>query len=217
MGIKKPGNALRPCRTCNIKAQRRLPIEQGGQEIQNEPLHKSKDELQPDALGEPQRSVPNQRRQPQTLYIPHTDYDFTSPLIRTDLRRTIKEVERARSSEFRTLFGITYSSILLELRSVYFPRSFLVNIIYYMLFFVCNHIASSYYSYGKLPSLYYSIVLARNESCFRLKPSAVVFPAYKRKQASVFLLTVGTSDREPYLAHDPLDQRGLWAFRPPES
>ena len=34
-----------------------------------------------------------------------------------------------------------------------------------------------------------------------------------------FLLTAGvkTPDREPYLAHDPLDQRGLWAFRPPES
>ena len=75
-------------------------------------------------------------------------------------------------------------------------------------YFLFNHIASSYFSYGKLPQLYYSTVLARNKVALEY-PSAVV--SYTYKQASVFLLTAGkkTSDREPYLAHDPLDQRGL--------
>ena len=82
-------------------------------------------------------------------------------------------------------------------------------------FFVCNHIASSYYSYGKLPQLYYSTVLARNKVASGY-PSAVIFHACE--QAFIFSLDSRskTSDREPYLTHDPLDQRGLWAFRPPE-
>ena len=133
MGMKKPGNALRPCRTCNIKAQRRPPTEQSRQERQDEALHESEDELQPEALGEPQRSARNQRRQPQTLYVPHTDYDITNLPIRTDLRGTIEEVEQARSSEFKTLFGINHSSILLELHSVHFPRSFPVDIMHCVL------------------------------------------------------------------------------------
>src|SRR6266516_3514013 len=80
---------------------------------------------------------------------------------------------------------------------------------------IINHIALSCNSYGKLPQLYYSTVLARNKVASGY-PSAVIFHACE--QASVFSLDSRskTSDREPYLAHDPLDQRGLWAFRPPE-
>jgi hypothetical protein len=55
--------------------------------------------------------------------------------------------------------------------------------------------------------------LARNEVASEYL-SAVV--SYACEQASVFSFNSRnkTSDREPYLAHDPLDQRGLWAFRP---
>jgi hypothetical protein len=87
--------------------------------------------------------------------------------------------------------------------------------IYASIIIIINHIALSCNSYGKLPQLYYSTVLARNKVASGY-PSAVIFHACE--QASVFSLDSRskTSDREPYLAHDPLDQRGLWAFRPPE-
>src|SRR6266516_2517718 len=86
---------------------------------------------------------------------------------------------------------------------------------YDIIIIIINHIALSCNSYGKLPQLYYSTVLARNKVASGY-PSAVIFHACE--QASVFSLDSRskTSDREPYLAHDPLDQRGLWAFRPPE-
>jgi hypothetical protein len=52
-----------------------------------------------------------------------------------------------------------------------------------------NHIASSYFSYGKLPQLYYSTVWPEIKLLPDI-PSAVVFFMLV-KQASVFLLIVG--------------------------
>jgi hypothetical protein len=57
-------------------------------------------------------------------YMPHTDYSFESPPIRTNLRADIETVEMANDDESRKLTGIKGKSELLRLRSIHFPRSF---------------------------------------------------------------------------------------------
>ena len=93
IGMKRPGNAFRPCRTCEVKAE----------------------------IGQ------------NHYYVPHSDYNFENPPLRHGLRRTIKDVEVADSEESRKLAGITRSSILLELRSLHFPRSFPADIMHLVL------------------------------------------------------------------------------------
>lgn len=93
IGMKRPGNALRPCRTCLIKAELASRI----------------------------------------YYVPHSEYDFENPPLRSNLRRTIELVEEVDSDEYRKEAGITRSSILLEFRSLHFPRSFPVDIMHLVL------------------------------------------------------------------------------------
>ena len=57
-------------------------------------------------------------------YVPHTDYPFESPPIRTQLRVDIETVEIANDDESRLLTGIRGKTELLRLRSIHFPRSF---------------------------------------------------------------------------------------------
>jgi hypothetical protein len=94
IGMKRPGNALRPCRTCEIMA------EIGGS---------------------------------GHYYVPHTSYNFEDPPIRHGLRNLIKLVERSNSEESRKLAGVSRSSILLELPSLHFPRSFPADIMHLVL------------------------------------------------------------------------------------
>jgi Transposase family tnp2 len=93
IGMKRPGNAVRPCRTCMIKAE----------------------------LAS------------RTYYVPHSEYDFENPPLRSNLREMIQLVEEADSDDYRRETGITRSSILLELRSLHFPRSFPVDIMHLVL------------------------------------------------------------------------------------
>jgi Transposase family tnp2/Domain of unknown function (DUF4218) len=93
IGMKRPGNALRPCRTCEIRAE----------------------------MGKTH------------YYVPHSNYNFESPPLRKRLRNTIKLVEDADSEDSKKLTGITRSSILLELRSLHFPRSFPADIMHLVL------------------------------------------------------------------------------------
>jgi len=94
IGMKRPGNAFRPCRACEIKAERC-----GG----------------------------------NTYYVPHSNYNFGNPPLREDLRGMIRMVEEADSDEERKWTGISRSSILLELRSLHFPRSFPADIMHLVL------------------------------------------------------------------------------------
>ncbi len=57
-------------------------------------------------------------------YVPHTDYHFENPPIRTNLRANIETVEVANDDESRMLSGIKGKTELLRLRSIHFPRSF---------------------------------------------------------------------------------------------
>ena len=57
-------------------------------------------------------------------YVPHSNYPFESPPIRTNLRDDIETVEIANDDESRKLSGINGKSELLRLRSIHFPRSF---------------------------------------------------------------------------------------------
>ena len=57
-------------------------------------------------------------------YVPHTNYPFERPPIRTNLRDNINTVEIANDDESRRLTGIKDKSELLRLRSIHFPRSF---------------------------------------------------------------------------------------------
>jgi hypothetical protein len=57
-------------------------------------------------------------------YVPHTDYPFERPPIRTRLRADIELVEEANDDESRKVTGIKGKSELLRLRSIHFPRSF---------------------------------------------------------------------------------------------
>ena len=88
IGMKRPGHALRPCRTCLIEAE---------------------------SAG-------------RTYYVPHSSYDFNNPPLRSGFREAIQLVEETDSEEDRRVTGISRSSILLELRSVHFPRSFPADI-----------------------------------------------------------------------------------------
>jgi Transposase family tnp2/Domain of unknown function (DUF4218) len=70
----------------------------------------------------------------KTYYVPHTDYDFDHPPLRGDnLRDIINLVVSADSSKYNKKFGINRASILLELRSLQFPRSFPVDIMHCVL------------------------------------------------------------------------------------
>jgi hypothetical protein len=69
-----------------------------------------------------------------TYYVPHTGYNFDNPSLRGhDLRETIDQVVSLGSPEISKQFGITRASILLELRSLHFPRSFPVDIMHCIL------------------------------------------------------------------------------------
>jgi hypothetical protein len=96
MGMKKPGNAFLPCRSCNIKGERRK-----------------------DNKG--------------TYYVPHAAYGLQDLPLREELRETIYLVEQSCSEEWKTRTGITRSSILLELESIHFPRSFPADIMHCVL------------------------------------------------------------------------------------
>jgi hypothetical protein len=94
IGMKRPGNAVRPCRTCEIKA----------------------------TMGETH------------YYVPHDNYDFERPPLRKRLRKLIRDIEQyGNNDDTRERTGITRSSILLELRSLHFPRSFPADIMHLVL------------------------------------------------------------------------------------
>jgi Transposase family tnp2/Domain of unknown function (DUF4218) len=103
IGMKRPGNAVRPCRTCEIKAEANIKKKKG------------------------------KKKGTTTYYVPHTSYKFNDPPLRNDLRHVIDLVESADSEDYRTKAGITRSSILLELRSLHFPRSFPADIMHLVL------------------------------------------------------------------------------------
>jgi Domain of unknown function (DUF4218) len=72
----------------------------------------------------------------ETYYVPHTDYNFASPPLRGDnrnQREIIDLVERAKSAAQSTRIGINRASILLELRSLHFTRSFPIDIMHCVL------------------------------------------------------------------------------------
>ena len=69
----------------------------------------------------------------KTYYVPHTSYNFANPPIRTELREDIHLVERTRSDDYHQYLGINRSSILLQLHSLHFPRSFPADIMYCIL------------------------------------------------------------------------------------
>jgi len=48
----------------------------------------------------------------RTYYVPHSEYDFENPPLRSDLRRMIELVEEMDSNDYRKETGITRSSIL---------------------------------------------------------------------------------------------------------
>lgn len=81
------------------------------------------------------RRGPNAR---ETYYVPHTDYNFASPPLRGDnrnQREVIYLVERANatSTAESKRIGINRASILLELRSLHFTRSFPIDIMHCVL------------------------------------------------------------------------------------
>ena len=95
IGMKRPGNAYRPCRTCNITANR------GGGRI---------------------------------YYVPHDNYDFANQQPRVRLRELIEKVADAEDREkYGKLTGISRKSVLLELRSIHFPRSFPADLMHLVL------------------------------------------------------------------------------------
>ena len=96
IGMKRPGDSIRPCRTCSITAEK-----------SNE---KSK-----------------------TYNVPHSSYNFNDPPLRTDLRKTIRLVEKADSEKSCQLTGVSRSSVLLELKSLHFPRSFPADVMHLIL------------------------------------------------------------------------------------
>jgi hypothetical protein len=153
IGMKRPGNALRPCRTCKIKAKR-------GQRV---------------------------------YYVPHTDYDFINPPIRTGLRELIELVEQADSEHYRKLTGITRSSLLLKLRSLHFPRSFPADIMHLVL----QNIAPSLY---KLWSGTKLAIDDRKKPNFRPQP-------YHLKEDDIAAISSALADARAdiptYLSHAP--------------
>jgi hypothetical protein len=103
IGFKRPGNAFRPCRFCLIKGQM--------EQMEQTDLKRSK-----------------------TYYVPHTDYNFDSPPLRCgDLREVIDLVVTADSPIASKDSGINRASILTELRSLHFSRSFPIDIMHCIL------------------------------------------------------------------------------------
>ena len=103
IGFKRPGNAYRPCRCCLIKGKH----------------------------GPAQGQNKN-----RTYYVPHTDYNFRHPPFRgddADTRELIALVEEANSAAESKRWGITRASILLELRSLHFTRSFPMDLMHCVL------------------------------------------------------------------------------------
>ena len=74
-----------------------------------------------------------QNRDQEHYYYQHTEYNISDLPIRKGLRDTISLLDDAESEALRTEFGITRSSILLQLRSIHFPRSFPVDIMHCVL------------------------------------------------------------------------------------
>lgn len=103
IGFKRPGNAYRPCRFCKIKG------------------------TMGDAVGQ---------RQTGTYYVPHIDYDFACPELRGDnqqQREIIATVVEANSPSHNMKSGINRASILMELRSINFTRSFPIDLMHCVL------------------------------------------------------------------------------------
>ena len=74
---------------------------------------------------------PSKPRAP--LYVPHSGrYDIENLPLRTDLRKQIEYSEIA-GDEWMKKFGISRSSILLQLPSVHFPRSFPLDLMHSVL------------------------------------------------------------------------------------
>jgi Transposase family tnp2/Domain of unknown function (DUF4218) len=82
--------------------------------------------------GEKGELTPNGRG---TYYVPHTSYNFDNPPLRKydALRNVIDLVVESQSDDMSKRFGITRASILLELRSVHFTRSFPIDIMHCVL------------------------------------------------------------------------------------
>ena len=70
-----------------------------------------------------------------TYYVPHTSYNFRRPPLRGDnLRDIISAIWRSsNSADYGRKLGITRESILLELRSLHFSRSFPIDIMHCIL------------------------------------------------------------------------------------
>ena len=67
-------------------------------------------------------------------YVPHTDYNFDrQPLRHENLREIIHLVAEANSPQHCKQYGINRASILLELESLHFPRSFPIDIMHCIL------------------------------------------------------------------------------------
>jgi len=69
----------------------------------------------------------------KTYYVLHTSYNFVNPPICTELCEDIHLVERTRSDDYHQHLGINHSSILLQLHSLHFPRSFSADIMHCIL------------------------------------------------------------------------------------
>jgi hypothetical protein len=103
IGFKCPGNAYRPCRVCLIKGETAGQRPTSGHE---------------------------------TYYVPHTTYNFASPPLRGDndhQRHIIDLIARTTSATESKRIGINRASILRELRSLHFTRSFPIDIMHCVL------------------------------------------------------------------------------------
>jgi len=65
-----------------------------------------------------------------SYYIPYTQYNYENQPLRQNLRLIINLVNQAADNSYRTKYRITYSSILLELQLIHFPRLFPANIMH---------------------------------------------------------------------------------------
>ena len=95
--MKRPGNALSPCRACHIQAMR----------------------------------DPSNPR--STLYVPHLGrYNAANLPLRKDLRAQIQDAIVA-GEEWKKKLGISRASILLQLPSIHYPRSFPLDMMHAVL------------------------------------------------------------------------------------
>ena len=92
IGMKRPGSALHPCRTCMIKAETAGP-------------------------------------KARPYCVPHSSYDFNNPPLRSEFREVVRSVEEDSEGHCRKT-GIDRCSILLELKSLHFPRSFPTDVMH---------------------------------------------------------------------------------------